>query len=143
MTTCNQIYAMPFTLATWAAAKLAGRVLESADMFDLDYEKFEAQTTLQCCIHGEYDANDGRRFAILSSLWFDGKPFAVIESAGREGDDHVRVVVTDLEVKYKAEYFVQTNCRREVRGSRQPTTPADEDLENLGIFYGQDFVSPR
>lgn len=140
MTTCNQIYAMPNLpdACPWAREKLMGRVLDNCDMFDVDSAKLEAQADLACRIHGEYDAQDGRRFAVLASLWFEGKPFAVVESAGREGDDHVRVVVTDWALKYKAEHYVRMNCWRP---SRADETNADEDLESLGVFYGIDFVT--
>ena len=47
-----------------------------------------------------YDFEDERRFWILCSVWYEGKPFMITQNAGREGEDFVRRFVTD-KVVYK------------------------------------------
>jgi hypothetical protein len=41
---------------------------------------------------------DGRRYWELATVWFDNKPFGVIQRAGREGRDHREAFWTDADI---------------------------------------------
>jgi hypothetical protein len=108
-------------------------------MYSVDHDKVESLSKLTSKTHGFYDCQDGRRYAILGSLWFEGKPFAVVESAGREGGDHVEVVITDSATLEAADLFIKQHCRYEGNLPYEVKDP-DKPIEDLGKFYGHDFT---
>lgn len=66
-------------------------------------------TRMEIRTHVDYDF-DHRRCWTLRSLWLDGKPFMIIQSAGREGRDHRERIITDIEVFKKAVLYLIELC---------------------------------
>jgi hypothetical protein len=137
--TPSELYAKPvIESGKYRAESVIRRVLTNVDFFDVDYEKLDAQTRLAVKVHGYYDCQDGRRYAILASVWFDGRPFAIVQSGGREGDDHVLVIVTSHNVLCAVERFFAEKLIR--TDNRDNDVPEDEDIPNLCKFYNCDFA---
>lgn len=78
---------------------------------------------------------DDRRTWRLASVWFDGKPFMVIQNAGREGDDHYKRFVTDEETYVATVTYLKTLCPAAVTKVEDVVGPNDE-VVGLTEFYG-------
>ncbi len=84
---------------------------------------------------------DGNRVAELRTLWFDGAPFAVVQDAGRGGDDHRRRWVTDAKayaaaLQYLLQHLVLNARTEDLVNPEAPFYP--EEVLN---FYGHDFAT--
>jgi hypothetical protein len=85
-------------------------------------------------IHDPYI--DGYRVHTLATLWFDGKPFAVVQSAGRSGRDHFMDFVTDGDVFMQAWKYLkelETNAQDEDEATYYDP---DKKMRALNAFYG-------
>lgn len=73
---------------------------------------------------------DHRRYWQLASVWFEGKPFGVIQNSGREGRDHVKAFWTDADVYNNAIQYLRD------------LTPPSNSLEITSLtFNGDDLLS--
>lgn len=135
--TPNELYTKPVVQDNLDHTAIVYRCLD-CDRYSVDDEALYKQTRLVVKTHGWHDCHDGRRYAILASLWFDDKPFAIVQSGGREGDDHVAVFVTDLTTKRKADIFMRDEMC--VVGREEPTVDPEGDIPDLCRFYNCDFA---
>lgn len=78
---------------------------------------------------------DGRRIWRLASVWFDNKPFMVIQNAGREGDDHAARFITDVGLYKQAATYVKSIVPPDFK-ELPDVVSADEDVPTLTEFYG-------
>ncbi len=84
---------------------------------------------------------DGNRVAELHTLWFDNAPFAVVQDAGRSGDDHRQRWVTDATayaaaLQYLLQHLVLGARTEDLVSPEAPFYP--EEVLN---FYGHDFAT--
>lgn len=77
---------------------------------------------------------DARRFWRLCTVWYDNKPFMIIQNAGREGDDHSERIITNADLYNTA----CVHIRKLIRVSVNDISIVDENsnLNNLISFYG-------
>ncbi len=81
---------------------------------------------------------DGRRTWRLSSMWFSGAPFMVIQTAGREGGDWQKAYVTD-DVLYKSAVIYLHSLIPIDLDIDHKIINQDEDVGDLyTCFYGHD-----
>jgi len=76
---------------------------------------------------------DVRRYWLLASIWFEGKPVMIIQNAGREGDDHAASFITDME-QYQAMIGHLATLQKH-DDIKDRTTDPDTDVPNLTSFY--------
>lgn len=134
--TPNELYKRPAIPGyEWIADAILWRCFERP--WGFNYEAFDKQTRLQVKVHGGYDCHDGRRYAVLASIWMDGVPFAIVQTAGREGDDRVRVYETDAYASKKAAAFI-LDALCDAEDSDLYFDP-DKDIPGLCKFYNLDF----
>lgn len=80
---------------------------------------------------------DERRCWSLRTVWFEGKPFMIIQNAGREGDDHRQRFITDVETYKKfVDYAKSLTDSQEYY--LEDLIELDKDYPNLINFYGND-----
>lgn len=91
------------------------------EYFDCDLENTKIETKVVRRIN-----LDRRRYWQLASVWFEGKPFGVIQNSGREGRDHVNAFWTDAEVYSHAIQYL-----REL-------TPPSDTLEITSVTFDGD-----
>jgi hypothetical protein len=72
------------------------------EYFDCDLENTKIETRIVRRINFDH-----RRYWQLASVWFEGKPFGVIQNAGREGRDHVKAFWTDADVYGRAIQYLR------------------------------------
>lgn len=72
------------------------------EYFDCDLENTKIETRVVRRIN-----LDHRRYWQLATVWFEGKPFGVIQNSGREGRDHVNAFWTDAEVYSRAIQYLR------------------------------------
>lgn len=78
---------------------------------------------------------DGRRFWALKTIWFDSKPFMITQNAGREGDDHYKRFITDVETfKEFVQYVKQLSDTQEYY--LDDVISPEKDFPELTAFYG-------
>lgn len=92
---------------------------------------------LKLKVHQFFDF-DGRRYWCLSSLWFLGAPFMIMQNAGREGDDHAKRYVTDLRTYNRAHNYVNNAAiyADESEFDTDIVSPTESLGNNLTTFYG-------
>jgi hypothetical protein len=78
---------------------------------------------------------DGRRIWTLASIWFDGAPFMIIQNAGREGDDHYRRFITDLDAYLAATRYLKSICTIPDL-IHEDVVKLDAEITGLTDFYG-------
>lgn len=80
---------------------------------------------------------DDRRYLRLATVWFEGKPFGVIQNAGREGRDHVQAFWTDADIYTEAMlYLYALNLEEEP----PKLTSLEFDHPELVEFYDHCYV---
>jgi hypothetical protein len=77
---------------------------------------------------------DYRRIWALASVWFDGKPFMIVQNAGKEGDNHYKRFVTD-EATYKEALKYLSSIVLFADKPVEDVVDADADIPNLTSFY--------
>lgn len=97
----KDIYALPSVIQALDTWPLKGGWITEVDNFEYSqtgelYQQLEAEGRLVVKQHA-FQYIDGERDASLCSLWFDGKPVAYMQNAGRGGTDHQVRGVTDAE----------------------------------------------
>ena len=78
---------------------------------------------------------DGRRYWELATVWFDGKPFGVIQRAGREGRDHREAFWTDSDTFAEALLYLHSLAVAHEE-NKPEITSLDFDGSELVDFYG-------
>lgn len=78
---------------------------------------------------------DGRRICTLGTLWFDDKPFAVYQKAGREGRDHQELFVTHKQLYIESRKYLESFRNYDGVYPIDPCKPYKE----LTNFYGHSF----
>jgi hypothetical protein len=82
---------------------------------------------------------DGERIAVMYSIWFDGRPVAVVQNAGRSGRDHAARWVTDTDAYAALLAYLLTFSRpNDTRDITDPNVELYE--EEICHFYGTDFA---
>jgi hypothetical protein len=80
---------------------------------------------------------DHRRNWVLASVWLDGRPFMIVQNAGREGDDHAKRFITDAATYVEAARYLKSLCLpQETRDGPTDIVGVDDDLRGLTEFYG-------
>lgn len=82
--------------------------MPEVDSFCTELKFPEDAICLKLKVHKFFDF-DGRRFWRLSSLWFLGNPFMIMQNAGREGDDHAKRYITDAKMYARAHNYVNSS----------------------------------
>ena len=76
-----------------------GPLLECCAWSDFEDIVEARRLAVRTVVHVDHD---DRRYTSVLTLWFDGKPFAIVQDAGREGNDARRRIVTDEAVLHIA-----------------------------------------
>lgn len=142
---CKQLYEMDAKQKDWIAGTLV-EFFDHDEVSDKDgiyrieekalNEKISVKDIVNYCF-------DGRRVWVLKSLWFDNKPFAIMQEAGREGDDHRDRYISNAEVFKECVDFINSLLQpkiEEING----LVDENQDMANLTSFYGhklQDFLT--
>lgn len=81
---------------------------------------------------------DGRRYISLSVMYMDKVPMAVLQRAGREGDDHKNLLVFDFNEFKKSVDYIESLCDKEEEDKFSGLNIVDLDYceEDLFKFYG-------
>lgn len=77
---------------------------------------------------------DYRRIWALASVWFDGKPFMIVQNAGKEGDSYARRFITD-EATYREASKYLASIVLFADKSIEDVVDAETDIPNLASFY--------
>lgn len=104
------------------------------DLFELSYDKVRAKGDITVVTHA-YHYEDFRRYWALWSAWFRGKPFMVLQNAGREGSDHNKRFVTSAPLYWDAIDSLRT-CYKDSGGSCRDIYSYWEHINELDSFYG-------
>lgn len=110
------------------------------EISDVDYWRITATEIKNKRLEIRYykDHNyDGRRIWRLASVWLDGKPFMIIQNAGREGDDHFARFVTDTERYMEAVVYIKSILPPRF-GEIPDVVKIDAEIPNLTSFYSSD-----
>lgn len=83
-----------------------------------------------------YKNFDGERYAAMHTLWFDGKPMAIVQDAGRGGRDYKQRWVTDVKTYGEALAYLLL-LSLELNDVIDPEELVYE--EHVCSFYGSDF----
>lgn len=151
MITLNNVYALPRTLV-----KLTDWILR-ADWFPevpdleqalsselLELLEKEGRFTVERVAE---EHHDHRRYAQLHTLCFDGAPIALVQNAGREGDDHRRRLITDAHRFIELCHYLQTHAVDRERYARIYADTVDADTpmyeEEVSAFYGTDLLAEK
>lgn len=141
----KDVYALPSNvrdLTDWCFRE--EWVPEVFNTFQISSELFEIlskenRLVVKTLINENYD---GERIAEMHTLWFDEKPFAIVQAAGRSGCDHRARWITDQAtyvalVGYLLKHLHDTNVF-------MPSDVVDPEAEvfeeELLSFYGKDFA---
>lgn len=76
---------------------------------------------------------DGNRIWELASAWFEGVPFAVIQRAGRSGQDHQQYFITNANVFIQATAYLRSLIISNVENEN--IISETEDCPDLDRFY--------
>lgn len=143
--TCNQMYDAPVQeVSTDPIYDLRGCYFNHLEgvldhgTYDYDTAKINTDSRVVVKYHKNFDF-DGRRFWRLSSLWFDGEPVAVLQNAGREGDDHSRRFITDRDKFLELCSYLRSCLKQDTNDAKIDSDVTDGDTE-IGLplieFYG-------
>lgn len=98
------------------------------------YDRFRLTDRAQVRIHKFFDF-DGRRIWSLSSMWLDGKPFMIMQNAGREGDDHAQRFITDISA-YTELVSLLHSLRIPDDAEVENVIDPEENRNDIDTFYG-------
>jgi len=136
-----QIYAMPPVTRhrdRFSVEDLWGcyynHVPEIEDQFVLDKAKLGAIKEITTVVHAYYSV-DHRRYWAIWSAWYEGKPYMLMQNAGREGDDYRQRYVTDAELYNKA-LSILRSCYRDDSAEKFPLWDINKDVPEIEDFYG-------
>lgn len=145
MLTLNDIYALPgkpIALTEWVLRadwfpELGSVWQDSSGV--LDALAAAGRLTVTEIIN---DYIDGRRIVTMHTLRMDGKPFMVVQNAGREGDDHRRRWVTDEEAFHQALHHLTMHMAEQDGNTTDLVDPeAPQFVDEILCFYGMDFTA--
>jgi hypothetical protein len=74
---------------------------------------------------------DGRRTWTLCTAWFDGKPFMVANSSGRDGDEYYNRWVTDAGLLHSMVEYLRTFIPQQAAETVDP----DKVIPDMTEFY--------
>lgn len=104
-----------------------------ADTWDIEAEEDERVEVREYA----YVDFDGRRIWQLASVWFDGKPVLIFQSAGREGVDHHERFIVDPDHYWELVKYSYTLPRSAEAPHRERAIDVDRDMgDKLTSFYG-------
>jgi hypothetical protein len=78
------------------------------------------------------ECSDGYRYAAMYSLWYQGKPFMLVQDAGRSGRDHKRRWLTDFDT------YVEV-CAYLLRLLPRDPESRDGEVAPDALFYPEEF----
>jgi hypothetical protein len=81
---------------------------------------------------------DGYRGSTLKTFWFDGEPFMIHQSAGRDNSDFQNRIITNKEVYFNAVLYLIHNYMGHDIVDPQEFSPPTRNIEDLACFYGYD-----
>lgn len=92
-----------------------------AEYFDCDLEntKIEIRVVKRLNL-------DHRRYWQLATVWFEDKPFGVIQNSGREGRDHVKAFWTNADAYNNAIQYLRD------------LTPPSDTIEIINVAFNDD-----
>ena len=141
MTTANQLYAMTpeyikdvtaFDRDVWCY--IPETKVTEGDLYDIDAPLIEVRVLVQ-------EALDYERCWELSSVWFEGKPVMLMQSAGCGGVDHTSRFITDTDAfKAMCNYIISLVDR--YSATKGDVIDPDVDNPDLTAFYGWS-ISPE
>lgn len=102
------------------------------NFFDMQHEQKPVRLVKKT--HVSY-CFDGERVWMLSSMWLDGKPFMLIQNAGRGGDDHQERFITNSELYDAAVVYLQSLVKSEP-SYKHELYQEDYNDEEVTSFYG-------
>ena len=80
---------------------------------------------------------DYRRNWVLASVWLDGRPFMIVQNAGREGDDHAKRFITDTATYAEAARYLKSLCVPQgTSDGPVDVVGLDDEVRELTTFYG-------
>ncbi len=82
-----------------------------------------------------YKDFDGRRIWELRTIWFSGFPIMIIQNAGREGEDHTKRYITDVDIYHNMLEYLQHIAPPRVDPENDDIIDPEEDIEGLTDFY--------
>lgn len=134
MRTANELYEMPHQSATNNLSDVAeffyNHVGESGvDLYSLP-DVNDGRVEIRVL---EFVNFDGRRIWQLATVWYLGKPFMILQSAGREGDDHAERFITDEGVFWSCCVYLQSLVDTPHADTINPDIP----IAALTTFYGR------
>lgn len=104
------------------------------NFYELGSSSFVEENSSKLTIYSNFfHSFDYRRYICIYSAWFDGKPFMIMQNAGREGRDHENRFITDIKTYHECMKYLQSfyaeNFPYEIYSE-------NEDLPELTNFYG-------
>ena len=140
--TPNEFYALPpVSVEPWYGdySRAVGDVM---DIDGLEYGGYEVDKDMddgRFTIHLKLDHNiDGDRGVSIYALYFEGKPFALMFTGGRSGQDSRQSFVTDPEVWQQAKIYAMTII---ANGYSYAGNITDPSVELTDRFYGSRITS--
>ena len=102
---------------------------------DLDYSKLDKITRITTVVHAFY-AVDYRRYWAIWSAWLDGKPYMLMQNAGREGDDYRERYITDNNLYNEALQLLRTCFHDSAITANHVVWDINKDVPEIEDFYG-------
>lgn len=132
----NEIYKLKPLRETQELYELCGfyyNHVPEIDIYDINSSLNTKISIKEHCYHNF----DGRRYWKLSSVWYEDKPVMIIQNAGREGDDHAKRFITDIELySTMVDYLLTLQNKPQIR--ERDVISDDVDMPELTNFYGHD-----
>jgi hypothetical protein len=82
---------------------------------------------------------DGERCWCLQTVWYAGRPFMIVQNAGRGGQDHEDRFITDTQVFSR---FISALQEIATEQTLYDVIDLDEDRDDLDFFYDQHLNQP-
>ena len=108
--------------------------VKEANIEDCEFNRdMEESQVMEIRLLKDWDF-DTRRIWRLATVWMHDKPVMVIQNAGREGDDHAKRFITDINLFKELCVHVREFYTLEPRSYKDIYNPNDE-VEGLTEFY--------
>jgi hypothetical protein len=141
MTTARQLYSLPsedlpYECTVFSIAEHLYEVQNDIP-YDLDTESlpFEIKVLKDHCF-------DGRRTWTLKTVWWEDKPFMIVQNAGREGRDHVDRFITSVPQYKKFIAALQDLIGQDDDQISRDMLGLDEERPDLDSFYSYKLDKP-
>jgi len=129
--TINQIYALPGEQVKEPLEALGGCYFNHFSEVD-NVQYLTGNTRVSVTLVKDH-CYDGRRIWRLGYVSLDGKPFMVIQNAGREGDDHDARFISDKALFWECVAYLRSLANSD--DDDVTWYSPDEDIPSLTRFY--------